>query len=248
MDRKNYSAYDLYLDLLAVGPRRRALDRLVVDFVDGLVRFIARHWLALANLGLFAFMIPPLLAPFLMAAGYEAPARLIYLAYRAACHQLPSRSYFLFGPRPVYSAEELRPFLNPTDPAAFLGSPELGFKVAFCERDVAIYGLMLVAGLAYGLFRGQIRALDWRVFLVLILPLALDGTTQLLGLRESDWLLRTVTGGLFGVGWVWLAYPRVDRAMAAVLSPMSAASSPEPDGVGRGKVESPGPLTPGRPD
>ncbi len=242
MDRKDYSA-----DLLAVGPRRRALDRLVVNLVDGLVRFIARHWLALANLGLFAFMVPPLLAPLLMAAGYEAPARVIYLAYRAACHQLPSRSYFLFGPRPVYSAEELRPFLNPADPAAFVGSPELGFKIAFCERDVAIYGLMLVAGLAYGLLRGRIRALDWRLFLVLILPLALDGTTQLVGLRESDWLLRTVTGSLFGVGWVWLAYPRVDRAMAAVLSPMPAASSPASDGAGRGKVEGPGRLKPGRP-
>ncbi len=228
MERKDHSAYDLYLDLLAVGPRRRALDRAVVGFVDGLVRFVARHWLALANLGLFAFMLPPFLAPILMAVGYEAPARAIYLAYRAACHQLPGRSYFLFGPRPVYSAEELRPFVNPADPAAFVGNPELGFKVAFCERDVAIYGLMLAAGLAYGLLRKRVQALDWRLFLVLILPLAVDGLTQLIGLRESDWLLRTATGALFGVGWVWLAYPRIDRAMAAVLSPTPAASSPPP--------------------
>ncbi len=225
MDRKD-PAYDLYLDLLGVGPRRRALDRLVVDFVDGLVSFIARHWLALANLGLLAFMVPPFLAPLLMAAGYEYPARFIYLAYRLTCHQLPTRSYFLFGRQPVYSPEELRPFINPADPAAFLGNPDLGFKVAFCERDVAIYGVMLLAGLAYGLLRGRLRALDWRLFLVLILPLAVDGTTQLVGLRESDWLLRTLTGALFGAGWVWLAYPRVDRAMDAVLSPTWPTSSP----------------------
>jgi uncharacterized membrane protein len=232
MDRRD-SAYDLYLDLLGVGPRRRALDRLVVGFVDGLVTFIARHWLALANLGLFVFMLPPLLAPLLMAAGYEAPARLIYLAYRATCHQLPTRSYFLLGPRPVYSVEELRPWLNPADPAAFVGAPELGFKVAFCERDVAIYGTMLLAGLIYGLLRGRLRALDWRLFIILILPLAVDGTTQLVGLRESDWLLRTVTGALFGAGWVWLAYPRLDRAMEAVLNPAWPGSSPPPRTSGR---------------
>jgi uncharacterized membrane protein len=225
MDRRD-SAYDLYLELLGVGPRRRALDRLVVGFVDGLVTFIARHWLALANLGLFAFMLPPFLAPLLMAAGYEAPAHFIYLAYRLTCHQLPTRSYFLFGRQPVYSPEELGPSLNPASPAAFVGSPELGFKVAFCERDVAIYGVMLLAGLAYGLLRGRIRALDWRLFIVLILPLAVDGTTQLVGLRESDWLLRTVTGALFGAGWVWLAYPRLDRAMESALNPTGPPLSP----------------------
>ena len=32
----------------------------------------------------------------------------------------------------------------------FVGSPELGYKVAFCERDVAIYLAVLLAGLAYG--------------------------------------------------------------------------------------------------
>jgi hypothetical protein len=46
--------------------------------------------------------------------------------------------------------------------------------------------------------------------------MAIDGTTQLIGLRESDWLWRSITGALFGVGSVWLVYPYVEAAMRDV--------------------------------
>jgi uncharacterized membrane protein len=47
--------------------------------------------------------------------------------------------------------------------------------------------------------------------------MAIDGGTQLIGLRESNWLLRTLTGGLFGMAAVWWAYPYVQAAMNDVL-------------------------------
>ena len=50
-----------------------------------------------------------------------------------------------------------------------------------------------------------------------LLPMAIDGFTQLFGLRESDWVLRTITGVLFGLRLVWLAYPYVEEAMDDVL-------------------------------
>jgi uncharacterized membrane protein len=43
------------------------------------------------------------------------------------------------------------------------------------------------------------------------MPMAVDGFTQLFGLRESTWQLRTLTGGLFGLACVWFGFPLLDR-------------------------------------
>ena len=69
----------------------------------------------------------------------------------------------------------------------------------------------LVSGLLYGLVRDRMRPLPFKVFVVLCIPIAVDGLTQLFGWRESNWLLRTLTGALFGFAAVWLAYPYVDE-------------------------------------
>ncbi len=45
-----------------------------------------------------------------------------------------------------------------------------------------------------------------------------DGLTQLVGLRESNWELRTLTGALFGAAAVWFASPYVDDARGEVLA------------------------------
>jgi uncharacterized membrane protein len=39
----------------------------------------------------------------------------------------------------------------------------------------------------------------------MILPMALDGTTQLFGWRESTWALHVITYALFGLGSAWFA-------------------------------------------
>ena len=41
-----------------------------------------------------------------------------------------------------------------------LGTPELGYKVAFCERDLAIYTTVLLAGLGYARMRGRLNGLS----------------------------------------------------------------------------------------
>jgi uncharacterized membrane protein len=104
----------------------------------------------------------------------------------------------------------------------------LGWKVALCQRDVAIYTGILVAGMAYALFRRRARPLPWWVFLLLTLPITIDGGTQLIGLRESDWLLRTATGALFGMAAVWLLYPYIQEAMAEVLESELARRAARP--------------------
>jgi len=43
--------------------------------------------------------------------------------------------------------------------------------------------------------------------------LALDGTTQMFGWRESTWELRVLTGTLFGLGNVWFALPLIQKTI-----------------------------------
>jgi uncharacterized membrane protein len=155
----------------------------VVIFVDKLIYHFARHWIAVIALfiGLYAGL--PFLAPVLMAKGYTGLANIIYSAYRFACHQLPSRSYFV-----------------------------LGQQVAYCHRDTAIYTALFLAIILFGFVRRRLKPLPLIGYAVLIAPMAVDGVTQLVGLRVSNWQLRTITGALFGLGSAWLALPYLEEA------------------------------------
>ena len=211
----------------------------VADVVDRLVAWIARHWLAVFNAIVFLFVAVPFLAPALMhlgSAGGCAPCRaagrLIYIIYSPTCHQLPERSYFLFGPQRTYTVDELeasgamRAGLNilQRQMLRFTGAPDIGYKVALCERDLATFGSLLLGGLIFGVARGilhrrgrEVPRLPIWAYLAALAPMLIDGGTQLFGLRESNWILRSITGALFGLATVWLAYPYIQEAMADVL-------------------------------
>lgn len=190
----------------------------VSRMADRVVLAISRHWVALFGLVLFVYVGLPVLAPVLMQLGLPGPARAIYLVYSPACHQLPDRSYFLFGPQRVYTLEELEsanvlPGSGLLERRRYIGDETMGWKVALCERDVAIYGAMLIAGIIFALLRGRVRRLPLPLFVLFVIPIAVDGLSQLFGLRTSNWLLRTITGALFGVGVVWLVYPYIQESM-----------------------------------
>lgn len=200
----------------------------LTNAVDGLINGIARHWLAIFNTGWAIYLILPLSAPVFMEMGWFTPARVIYGVYSFACHQLPDHSYFLFGPNPVplipdLEASGMKTGLDLLQRRQFIGNPASGFKVAICQRDIAIYGAVLAAGLAYALFRHRVRQLPLWVYLLFLLPIGVDGVTQLLGMRESNWELRTLTGAIFGAASIWFAYPYVDDAMQEVLMPSRRA-------------------------
>jgi len=168
------------------GTTRPALSgctRDLVVVIDKLIYQLARHWVPVIGGFLGLYVLLPLLAPILMAAGVTGPANLIYSAYRFACHQLPSRSFFIFGQ-----------------------------QMAFCHRDTAIYASLFLAVILFGFVRQRVKPLPWPAYLAFIAPMALDGLTQLLGLRASTWQLRTITGALFGIGSAWLALPYLEEA------------------------------------
>ena len=233
--------------------------RSLVIFIDKIIYGIARHWLAVFNIGVGLYvLLPMLIAPTLMYVGATGPAKFIYTLYGPMCHQMASRSFFLYGEQYAYPRELAGTDLTPieaympeipgfdtasTDPAQwttflvparkFLGNAEMGYKMALCERDIAIYGAIFIFGLIYALLRKRINFKPlpiWAFLLFGMGPIALDGFSQLFSqygtaadalsffntvfpLRESTPLFRSLTGFLFGFMLAWMAYPRVEDGM-----------------------------------
>jgi uncharacterized membrane protein len=163
----------------AVSPRTRAF----ILRVDRAVLAVARHWVLTVNLigGIYAGL--PLLAPWLLARGIIFPANVIYFFYGLTCHQMPGRSFYVFGN-----------------------------KMCYCQRCCAIYSGVFFFGLLFPLVARWVRPLRWRWMFFLWVPMALDGFTQLFGLRESNWELRVFTGTLFALSCVWVVFPHLARA------------------------------------
>ena len=192
--------------------------------VNRAVAWSARHWTLWLN-GAVAFYIAlAFSAPLLMLVGLDGPARLIYLLFRVTCHQLPQRSFFLDGPAIAYPFSTIAPLTGATQPLELFWHPiydaslGLGYQVAFCERDTAIYLAILLTGLLYTLTGRRWRPLPWYVFVLFAIPIAVDGLSQLPGWRESTPLLRVLTGGIFGVGVALFAYPHLNQAMRDVVA------------------------------
>jgi uncharacterized membrane protein len=215
----------------------------VVDAINRLAAGIGRHWLAIFNTVAFVFFALPFLAPVLMNAGATGPATLIYRIYGPACHQLPDRSVFLYGDQHFYTVEELEaagaipPGLNALQRQAlrWRGSLEEGWKIALCQRDLAIYGSVVLAGLVFGAARPALRKrvpengrwpkMPVWLYVLFLLPIAIDGFTQLFGLRTSVPELRFFTGALMGAATVWFAYPYVEEAMRDVVTNAPASQA-----------------------
>jgi len=225
--------------------------RTLVILLDRLIAGLGRHWLLAINLLIGLYVGGAALAPTLMAAGLEGPGRALYTLYSFTCHQLPQRSYYLFGPQGFLSSYNLGQVLGAgadiNNLRAFVGSPAMGYKLANAHRLTAIYWSMLAGGLLFALVRkrGRPKPLPAFVYLLLIAPMFFDGVTQMINdvtpwgwrtynawavwltgglLPQSfyvgtrigtlNWLLRTVTGALFGLATVGLAYPYLDEGFA----------------------------------
>jgi uncharacterized membrane protein len=227
-------------EVLAEVERRRAQgrpsvgegQRRVVILADRFVFWLSKHWLAVFNVLAFLYVGLPVLAPVLMSLGAEVPARMVYAIYRPLCNQLPQRSWFLFGPQFAYTLPELAEWIGSDVLAGawaqdFVGNGALGYKVALCERCTAIYGAIFLFGLLYVLGRRRVRSLRWWAYIGFgILPMMIDGGAQFLSYAlamfwpggpiipyETSPAMRTITGGLFGLATVWLAYPLVQETM-----------------------------------
>lgn len=113
------------------------------------------HWLLVINLFIALWVGLPWLAPVFMHLGWSGPGELIYFLYSFQCHQLPERSFFLFGRQSMYSLAEIQTsWQATTDPMIlrqFIGNSEMGWKVAWSDGMVSMYTSILLADFCTGL-------------------------------------------------------------------------------------------------
>jgi uncharacterized membrane protein len=250
-----FSRQDLQMTLGAATDRRNQLERIndkafqmntkgsqAVTGADRFSYWISKHYLAIFNLFLILYIGIPFLAPTFKRIGWNGPAEVIYKIYSPLCHQWAFRSFFLFGEQAYYphaeanipgvlTFEQVSGITEANDPnrtqaRLFEGTPLLGYKVAFCERDVAIWGAMALFGLVYAATGRRLPKLHWILwFGVGLIPIGLDGFSQLLSqipitflqtflpYRESTPFLRSLTGFLFGLMTAWFMFPLIEETM-----------------------------------
>lgn len=159
--------------------RRDTFDRRFMRGVDATTRWFQRHWLAVFNGSALALVIGGFLSPFAKAQGWDGLADALWRFYRNSGICASPNTYYVFG-----------------------------HSMCLCQRCTAIYMAMFLAGLGFAAMRRFLPPLNVKIFALMIIPMVIDGFTQLFGLRQSDWILRTITGSLFGFACVWFIYPR----------------------------------------
>jgi uncharacterized membrane protein len=244
------SQQDLLIALGAARDRHQSLERLDQGYRDRLERghsisktdrfshWLSRHYMIIFNLIVFIYVGLPFLAPALMNSNIQMPARVIYTVYSPLCHQFAFRSWFIYGEQTFYPRELARidgvityerlqgiQDVDLAEARQFVGNEQVGYKVALCQRDIAMYGGILLFGLVFSLSGRRLRSIPWYLWLLLgVVPIGYDGASQLpslmginlpfwLPIRESSPLLRSITGALFGIMTAWYIYPLIEAAM-----------------------------------
>ncbi len=199
--------------------------------------WIARHWFLVfaAVYGLWVWL--PFLAPVFMHAGWEAPGRAVYLVYSFFCHQLAERSFFLFGPKPMYSPAEIRAVtqsgINPLTLRRFIGTQAMGWKLAWSDRMISFYTSIWAFGLLWYSARRKLRPLPVWACILLLLPMLLDGGTHAIsdlagigqGFRDTNAWLALLTSHAFPtsfyVGDALGSFNSIMRLVTGVLAGLS---------------------------
>jgi uncharacterized membrane protein len=190
------------------------------------------------NVLMGVYVLTPFAAPLLMHAGWAAQARVIYSVYSTQCHQLPQRSYFLFGERLTYSLVDINAARGSDTVITlrdFIGNERMGYKVAWSDRMISLYTSVWVGGLLYALLRRRLRPLPLALTAVLLLPIILDGGTHFIadlqrfgqGFRDSNEWLRILTDATlpssFYAGDGWSSFNSIMRLGTGALAGVAFA-------------------------
>lgn len=167
------------------------------------------YWALALTILLGIIVLAALSVPLLTYLGLNELAKPIFFTLHLICAQIPSHSFYI-----------------------------LGHQLGMCARNMGIYTSMFVGGLAFVLSKKRLPGIPWWVWVLLILPMAYDGLTQMFGLRESTWELRLLTGILFGAGNMWFALPFIQRTVTQMMTqapatpqmpfPLAPAQTPQP--------------------
>ncbi len=173
--------------------------------------WIANHWFEafLIVYGLWVFT--PFLAPFFMHIGWTGAGKAIYFIYSFFCHQLPERSFFLFGQKSMYTLSEIQSAwqdtINPMILRQFIGNESMGWKIAWSDRMISFYTSVWLFAAIWSRFCRRVKPLSWWGFVLLLLPLIMDGSTHAVsdlagigqGFRDTNQWLAVLTNNSFPV-------------------------------------------------
>ena len=200
-----------------------------------LFSWFRKNFMVLIIMLLFFYLFFAFSAPVFMKLEFSKLGKYIYVIYSNFCHQFAHRSWFLFGEQYFYPAyvdadSRLRTLHdvfgvfseNIQESREIIGNETAGYKVAICQRDVAIYGSMIVIALIFQFSHKKIIKLPfWLWFIFAIIPIGIDGFWQLISSsnidilkvssHESTPLIRTITGVLFGFFTGWYLYPAIEE-------------------------------------
>ena len=142
------------------------------------------YWATVIAVVLGLIVAIALSIPFLWYFGLDAIAKPLFISLHFICAQVPSHSFYIFG-----------------------------HQLGLCERNLSIYVSMFMGSLVFVLSKKRMPGLPWWLWILMLLPMVWDGTTQLFGWRESTWILRLVTGTLFGLGNIWFVLPMIQKTL-----------------------------------
>jgi uncharacterized membrane protein len=197
--------------------------------------YFAKNWFALMLGLLLLFVVPPFLAPVFMSSGWHNLGRGIYLIYSILCHQLPERSYFLFGPQLTYPLAQILQVTGVNNPnnfialRQFIGNAQMGWKIAWSDRMVWMFTVIPLFALIWYPLRRHLPRLPLWGFILLLLPMALDGGTHFvsdlqgfgIGFRDTNPWLGVLTNHLlpssFYAGDAWGSFNSIMRMGTGIL-------------------------------
>ena len=152
--------------------------------------FLTEQWATIITAFLGIIVALAVAIPFLSYLGLDNIAKPLFYSLHYVCAQIPSHSFYIFG-----------------------------HQLGLCARNLSIYSSMFIMSLIFSLNKKRLPRIPWWLWILMILPMAWDGTTQMFGLRESTWILRVITGTLFGVGSVWFALPLMQKTLLETMLP-----------------------------
>ncbi|HEU5378260.1 MAG TPA: DUF2085 domain-containing protein [Ktedonobacteraceae bacterium] len=156
---------------------------------------VLKYWVLAITVALGLILLATLSVPFLTYFGLNDIAKPIFYALHMICAQIPSHSFYI-----------------------------LGHQLGMCARNISIYGSMFVVGVVFMASKRRLPGIPWWIWVLMTLPIAFDGLTQMFGLRESTWELRVLTGTLFGLGNMWFALPFIQKTLDETMPPATSSN------------------------
>lgn len=160
------------------------------QFMNHAGNFVMEYWALMITVVLGIIVFAALSVPFLSYMGLDSISKPIFYMLHMICAQIPAHSFYV-----------------------------LGHQLGMCARNFSIYTAMFIGSLAFVLSKKRLPGIPWWLWVLMMIPMALDGTTQMVGLRESTWELRVITGTLFGLGNVWFVLPFIQKTLRESVVP-----------------------------